>query len=401
MDIRTGGRTLLPPQRIQSFSTTRDWLPLLAALLLAAGPAAAATLEIEAHEGDGLHFDPLFPTIHVGDTVTWSWYTDSHSVTSGDGRTGIADGLFDSGIHLPPFSYSFTFQNVGVFPYMCLVHRSQNTAHIYAQITVVAADPTPTPPPSGSVLCNISTRVPVGANNDVLIGGFIVSGTQPKKVMVRAIGPSLPVSGALPNPTLELYSGQTLLESNDNWIDSPNKQAIIDSTIPPTSDLESAIIRTLPANNGAYTAVVRGVNQGTGVGLVEVYDLDRTVDSKLANISTRGLVQTDTNVMIGGFIVMNGSQKVIARAIGPSLSVQGKLADPLLELHDKNGALIQSNDNWRTGGQEAEIIATTVPPSNDLESAIVGTLPAGNYTAVIRGVNGGVGVALVEVYALN
>jgi hypothetical protein len=132
-----------------------------------------------------------------------------------------------------------------------------------------------------------------------------------------------------------------------------------------------------------------------------VYDLDRSVDSKLANISTRGTVQTEANVMIGGFIVQNGSQKVIARALGPSLSVDGKLADPFLELHDGNGALLQGDDNWRTGGQEAEIIATSVPPTNDFESAIVRTLPAGNYTAIVRGVNNATGVALVEVYALN
>jgi hypothetical protein len=270
-------------------------------------------------------------------------------------------------------------------------------AGIIGSFSVNAPAGTPAPTHLG----NISTRLRVETGDNVLIGGFIVTGTQPKKVMVRAIGPSLPVSGALANPTLELYTGQTLLESNDNWVDSPNKQAINDSTIPPSSDLESAIVRTLPANNSAYTAVVRGVNSGTGVGLVEVYDLDGSADSKLANISTRGSVQTEANVMIGGFIVLNGSQKVIVRAIGPSLSIAGKLADPLLELHDNNGALLQSDDNWRTGGQEAEIMATTVPPTNDFESALVRTLSPGNYTAIVRGVGDTTGVALVEVFALQ
>ena len=142
-------------------------------------------------------------------------------------------------------------------------------------------------------------------------------------------------------------------------------------------------------------------DNGTGVGLVEAYDLDQTVDSKLANISTRGFVQTDNNVLIGGLIVLGQNPlRVIVRAIGPSLPVSGALGDPTLELHDGNGALIAFNDNWRND-QEAEIIATTIPPSNDLESAIVRNLTPGNYTAIVRGVNAATGVALVEVYALN
>ncbi len=160
---------------------------------------------------------------------------------------------------------------------------------------------------------------------------------------------------------------------------------------------------TLPANGAGYTAIVRGVNNGTGIGVVEAYDLDRTVDSKLANISTRGFVQTGDNVLIGGFIVVGQDPlQVIVRALGPSLNVSGKLADPTLELRDGNGVLIRSNDNWRSD-QQAEIIATGIPPANDLESAIVETLPANGalYTAIVRGVNGTTGVAVVEVYALN
>jgi hypothetical protein len=158
---------------------------------------------------------------------------------------------------------------------------------------------------------------------------------------------------------------------------------------------------TLPANNFAYTAIVRGVNNGTGIGVVEVYDLDRTVDSKLANISTRGFVQTGDNVLIGGLIVLGQDPiRVIVRAIGPSLAVPGVLADPTLELHDGSGALIASNDNWRSD-QEAEIIATGIPPSNDMESAIVRNLTPGNYTAIVRGVNSTTGVAVVEAYNLN
>ena len=254
-------------------------------------------------------------------------------------------------------------------------------------------------------LLNISTRLRVLTGDNALIGGFIVTGTQQKKVIIRAIGPSLPFGERLANPTLELRdSAGTLLQFNDDWQDSPNKQEIMDSTIPPTDDLESAIVATLPANSSGYTAIVRGVNDGTGIGLVEAYDLDLGASSTLANISTRGLVQTDDNVLIAGTIVLGETaQKVIVRAIGPSLSFPGVLADPILELRDANGGLVRGNDNWRTGGQEAEIIATTIPPTNDFESAIVATLPANgaSYTAIVRGVNNTTGIAVVEVYALN
>jgi hypothetical protein len=252
-----------------------------------------------------------------------------------------------------------------------------------------------------TVLANISTRLRVETGDNVLIGGFIVTGTQPKRVIVRAIGPSLPLAGALADPILELHGPASFATiTNDNWR-STQEAEIIATTIPPSNDLESAIVATLPANNSAYTAIVRGVNGGTGVGLVEAYDLDRTVDSKLANISTRGLVQTGDNVLIGGLIVLGQNPlRVIVRAIGPSLPLPGALADPTLELRDGNGALIAANDNWRSD-QEAEIIATTIPPTNDLESAIVRNLVPGNYTATVRGVNNTTGVALVEVYALN
>jgi hypothetical protein len=242
-------------------------------------------------------------------------------------------------------------------------------------------------------------RVETGEN--VLIGGFIVTGTQPKRVIVRAIGPSLPFAGFLANPTLELRdSGGALIRSNDDWR-SDQEAEIIATTIPPSNDLESAIVAILPANNSAYTAIVRGVNDGTGVGVVEAYDLNRAVNSKLANISTRGLVQTGDNVLIGGLIVLGQNPlRVIVRAIGPSLPVAGALANPMLELRDGNGGLIDSNDDWRSD-HESEIIATTIPPSNDLESAIVRNLAPGNYTAVVRGVGDTTGVGVVEAYNLN
>ncbi len=236
-----------------------------------------------------------------------------------------------------------------------------------------------------------------------MIGGFIITGTQTKRIIVRAIGPSLSsvVPGVLANPTLELRTVfGDLIASNDNWR-SDQEAEIIATGIPPSDDLESAIVAILQANTVAYTATVSGFNNGTGIGLVEVYDLDRTVDSKLANISTRGFVQTGDDVLIGGLIVLGQEPlRVIVRAMGPSLAVPGALGNPTLELHDGNGAVIASNDNWRSD-QEAEIIATGIPPTNDLESAIVRNLMPGNYTAIVRGVNGTTGVALVEAYGLN
>jgi hypothetical protein len=245
----------------------------------------------------------------------------------------------------------------------------------------------------------------VQTGDNVSIGGFIITGNAAKKVMVRGIGPSLTafgIAGALADPVLELHGPNgSLIISNDNWKDNQQTE-IQNSTIAPANDLESAIIGTLaPAN---YTAVLRGKNGTTGIGLVEVYDLDVASDSKLANISTRGFVQTGNDVMIGGFIFGNGtaSEKVIIRAIGPSLKgIANVLADPTLELYDSNGTLLMSDDNWKDdASQAAQIIATGIQPQNDLESAIVTTLPPGAYTAIVAGKNGGTGVAVAEVYHL-
>jgi hypothetical protein len=263
-----------------------------------------------------------------------------------------------------------------------------------------SGSPTPSVTPPTSTLGNISTRTAVETGDNVLIGGFIITGNETKTVLVRAIGPSLPLSGALADPTLDLFnsSGQ-LIVSNDNWMDAPNRQAIIDTMIPPSNDLESAILMEL--SPGAYTAIVRGANSATGIALVEAYDLASASDSTLANISTRGLVQTTDNVMIGGFIMLGtNAEQVLVRAIGPSLPLTGSLGDPMLELHDANGGLLASNDNWRDT-QETEIAATGLPPSNDLESAIVETLAPNLYTAIVRGTNGATGVALIEIYNLG
>ena len=271
---------------------------------------------------------------------------------------------------------------------------------------VTSPGSTPTPTPSPAQLLNISTRLKVQTGDNVLIGGFIITGNAPKRVIVRGIGPSLPVeiAGRLADPVLELHGpNSSLITSNDNWKDTQQIE-IQNSGRAPSNDLDSAIVATLLP--GPYTAILRGKNGTTGVGLVEMYDLDVASDSELVNISSRGLVETGDNVMIAGFIFGNGtnSEKVIIRAIGPTLAGSGVanvLADPTLDLHDGNGTLMISNDNWKDdANQETQILATGRAPSNDLEAAIVTTLPPGPYTAIVAGKNGGTGVALAEVYHL-
>ena len=276
-----------------------------------------------------------------------------------------------------------------------------------------------------SYLGNISTRGFVQTGDNVMIGGFIIQGTQAKRVIIRAIGPELTqygVPNAMNNPTLELHDGTgALIASNDNWthtiiggiITSNQVRDIINSGYAPGDGRESAIIAELPAGN--YTAILRGVNNMTGVALVEVYDLTPDSASILGNISSRSFVQTGDNVMIGGFIVQGTEPKrVIVRAIGPELgappyNIPNPLADPTLELHDGTRALIASNDNWQqtiiggiiTKNQVKDIQNSGHAPTQPSESAIIATLPPGNYTAIVRGKNIIVGVALVEVYDLE
>jgi Matrixin len=267
--------------------------------------------------------------------------------------------------------------------------------------------PTPTPGSSPSHLANISTRIKVGVGDNVLIGGFIINGTQSKKVILRAIGPSLAASGvanALVDPVLDLHDSGGVIGSNDDWQAGSQAGEIAASGLAPSDPHESAIIATL--SPGSYTAVVSGSGNGQGIGLVEVYELDAN-GTRLVNISTRGLVGLSDEAMIGGFIVQGGNGKrVIARALGPSLAtgpnpVAGALADPVLELRDSSGALVASNDNWISSPQYAEIVASTVPPPNTMESAIIATCGPGSYTAIVQGVNNTSGVGLVEVYDLD
>ncbi|PYK09837.1 MAG: hypothetical protein DME65_11265 [Verrucomicrobia bacterium] len=271
-----------------------------------------------------------------------------------------------------------------------------------------------------STLANISTRAFVQTGDNVVIGGFIVQGTEEKRIVIRAIGPELTqygVPNALANPTLELYdSTGALIAFNNNWvatiiggiITSDQVAAIRASGYAPGDPSESAMIVNVPPGN--YTAIVRGVANTTGVALAEVYDLSPAPNSTLGNISTRSFVRTGDNVMIGGVIVQGTlPRRVIVRAIGPELAQYGVpdvLADPTLELHDATGALIASNDNWQhtiiggiiTASQVHDIVNSGHAPRDPRESAIIATLPPGNYTAIVRGVNNTTGVGLVEVY---
>jgi hypothetical protein len=270
-------------------------------------------------------------------------------------------------------------------------------------ISSTATGPTRTSEFSATFLAkpqNISTRASVHTGDNIEIAGLIVRGTDPKKVLLRGLGPSLNVPGALQNPVLAIYNRLgAQITSNDNWTDSQQNE-IRATGLAPTDDREAALLMNLIPDS--YTIQLRGAQDGTGVGLVEVYDL-AAPGSELINISTRGLVGTGDNVMIAGFIVgpdTGRGSHILVRGIGPSLSsVPGRLSDPVLELHDGNGGLLASNDDWRTN--EAEIKATAIPPSDDRESALIADLAAGTYTAIVRGKNNSTGIGLVEFYNLH
>jgi hypothetical protein len=270
------------------------------------------------------------------------------------------------------------------------------------------------------LVANVSTRLPVGTDDNVLIEGFIVQGPvgSAKKIIVRAIGPSLlpfGITDALANPTLEIHdASNAIVASNDDWrvtqpgglITADQSADIATSGLAPSNDLESAIIANLAP--GSYTAVVRGLGNTVGTGVVDAFDLSASSPAQLANIATRGLIQPGDKLMIAGFIIQNGPVRAVVRAIGPSLSAFGitnALADTTLQLRDGNGALVVENDDWkvRTDGssQQAELEATGLQPTNDLEAAFLTTLQPGQYTAQVRGKPETTGIGVVQVYFLQ
>jgi hypothetical protein len=257
---------------------------------------------------------------------------------------------------------------------------------------------------------NLSTRLRVQAGDSVGIGGFIITGSAPKHVLLRAIGPSLThfnVPNVLADPVLELHGpGAFATITNDNWRDA--EEAEIQATgIPPTDNFESAIDATLAP--GAYTAIVRGKNNTSGIALIEVYDLNEEVVSKLANLSTRAFINTGDDIVIAGFLLSDNAStdSIIVRGIGPSLApgsfpANAVLANPILELRDGNGGLIIANNDWQDNPvQAAEMTAAGLAPTNGLESGIAATLPPGLYTALLAGLNNGTGIGLVEVYDIG
>jgi hypothetical protein len=264
----------------------------------------------------------------------------------------------------------------------------------------------PSRPGAQPQLFNISTRLHVGAGDNVGIGGFIVTGPAPKKVILRAIGPSLQGSGlndVLADPILELRdAGGGLITANDNWRDDEASASELTTMgFAPANDAESALVITLLP--GLYTAIIGGNNGTAGMALVELYDGDLAADSQFANISTRGFVGTGDHVLIGGFVIGGngrGNGRVVVRALGPSLSafgITGVLQNPVLALKNANGSTVISNDDWQES-QEMEINQTGLAPAEMRESALVTSLSDGYYTAIISGQNDATGVAVVEVY---
>jgi len=257
-------------------------------------------------------------------------------------------------------------------------------------------------------LVNLSTRAFVGTGNNVVIGGFIVQGSQPMTVILRGIGLSLPALGinnALEDPVIELRrsSDNSLVATSDDWIDDSWASTIASYHLDPTNSRESAIITTLDPGN--YTVVLRAFQTGdTGIGLIELYDL-HTTGGRAGNIATRGPVLGGDQVLIGGFIVGGSQSKdVVVRAIGPSLTnagISGALSDPTVELRNSSGALVSLNDNWQTDPNAAQIQSEGLAPGNPAESALRATLSPGSYTAIVRGANNTTGVALVEIYDLS
>jgi hypothetical protein len=258
---------------------------------------------------------------------------------------------------------------------------------------------------------NISTRLRVEVGDKAMIGGFIITGNTAKPVVLRGIGPSLiksgvPAAEVLNDPVVELRGPNgSLITMNDNWKDSPQRSQIEGTVYEPTDDRESVIVATLQP--GAYTAILAGSRQTTGIGLLEIYDNNHAADSALANISTRGFVTAGNNVMIGGFTLggNNTPTRIAVRGLGPSLAHFGLkevLADPTLELHDENGAIMLSNDNWTDDPTTAtELMANGLAPQEGHEAGIFASLPPGQFTVILAGRHGEIGIGLVEIYNLK
>ena len=354
-------------------------------------------------------------------TVTLSGSNSALTTTDANGNFLFLNTAPGGNFTVAPSKAGFTFSPESV----TINNLSSNQDLIFVGMapasptpspTATSTPPPPTPTPSATASAtptaaaqpvNLSTRMRAETGENIGIGGFVITGTAPKHVIIRAIGPSLTHFGftsseVLDDPTLELHGSSAFgTIKNDNWRDTQEAQIKADG-LPPADDLESAIDATLPP--GDYTALVAGKGNSSGIALVEVYDLDPAANSKLANLSTRALTGTGGNVVIAGFVLEanDGSDRIIVRGLGPSLAsigVGNTLADPTLELRDSNGTLIRANGDWQDDpAQGAQVIAAGLAPSNSKESAIADTLPPGLYTAILAGLNNGTGIGLVEIY---
>jgi len=250
-------------------------------------------------------------------------------------------------------------------------------------------------------LLNLSTRLRVQPGDNALIGGFIIRGSEQKKLVLRGIGPSINLPGKLDDPVIQLFNNLGVnIAGNDDW--KTDQQNVESTGLAPTDDRESALVITL--DPGTYTVVMRGKNNSSGIGVVEMYDIGLAAEARLANVSSRGFIGTGDNILIGGFFAgpqTSAVTGVVFRAIGPSLSafnVPGPMQDPTLEIRNRDGDLIASNDDWQSS-QKTEIEATGLAPSDSRESAILlQNFEPGPYTAIVRGKNNTTGVGLVEIY---
>ena len=288
---------------------------------------------------------------------------------------------------------------LGTGSYRFLVNSATSASQTGAYSFTLASQSTET-----TRLINIATRARIGKGDNVLIGGLVIGGSDKKKVVVRAIGPTLRnfgVPGTLADPVMQVFSGPNLIDSNDDWSEHPNVHSIPEN-LQPASHLEAAIYTEL--DPGAYTVILRGVNESEGVGLVEIYEVDSTENSRLLNIATRGRVGTGDNVMIAGLVITGNAEKsVLIRAAGPSLQDAGvpdTLANPVLSLFNSQGQQIDSNDDWQQH-PDALNIPDQFKPKRDTEAAIRTSLQPGAYTAIVTGAGNSEGVAIVEVYELD
>jgi K319-like protein len=347
---------------------------------------------------------PGAPSVNAGPDQFLEWPTNitlNGSVNDPSGRAAITWKRYSgpagvSFANANQQSTTATIDGPGTYTFML---SADDAVHAVAYDAVVVRVT------GRNALANLSTRVQIGTGSSVAIAGFIVTGNAAKQIVIRGLGPSLGavgVQGALSDPVLELYDASgAQVGTNNDW-QQGQAQALRDANLAPPYDFESALVATLTP--GAYTAILRGNGNATGIGLVEVYDLQTSPASKLGNMSTRGLAGSGQNVMIGGTIVTGpDSARVLFRALGPSLGAAGvtnAVADPQLDLFDSNGARISTNDNWRDSQQTA-IAGAGLAPANDFESAIVADLAPGNYTVVVISVTGATGIALVEAYHLQ